>query len=170
VWVAPLFLTSAASTGLATMFLIARWRKAAAGSLERLERVDLWALLLELTFFIVFLGSVGAFLGPVLATANGLLFVLGTLLIGLLAPLAIHLFMAGSGRERLESAAILTLLGGFLLRYGILTTPPALLQRHPPAVVGFGPEDGRLRAGGPGADPGNRVGKIQPPSKITGTR
>src|SRR5262249_18276884 len=162
----PLFLTSAASTGIATMFLIARWRKATGpGPLERLERVDLWALLLELVFFIVFLASLGAFLGPLLATPNGLLFVLGTLLVGLLGPLIIHFFMAASGRERLITAAVATLLGGFLLRYGILTTPPALLERHPPVKVGFGPEDGRLRAGGPGADPGNRVGEIQPPSK-----
>jgi hypothetical protein len=92
------------------------------------------------------------------------------LLIGLLAPLIIHFFMAASERQRLGAAAVLTLLGGFLLRYGILTTPPALLERHPPVRVGFGPEDGRLRAGGPGADAGNRVGEIQPPSKITGTR
>jgi hypothetical protein len=37
-------------------------------------------------------------------------------------------------------------------------------------AASFGPEDGRPRAGGPGADAGNHPGEIKPPSKINGTR
>ena len=167
VWIAPLFLTSAASTGTATMLLIARWRKVAAGPMLRLERVDLWALLFELAFFLVFLGSLGALLIPVLSVANGVVFVVGTLLVGVLLPLLLQFRPGGQG---VVLAAVLVLVGGFVLRYGILTTTPALLE-HPSAVARrFGPEDGRSRGGGPGADPGNHVGKLQPPSKITGTR
>src|SRR5262249_9372341 len=57
VLVAPLFLTSAASTGISTMLLIAVWRGVNPVSLERLERADLWALGLELLFFVLFLAS-----------------------------------------------------------------------------------------------------------------
>src|SRR5262249_22427161 len=87
VWIAPLFLTSAASTGIATMLLLAgRWN-VTTGSLDRLERADLWALGLELAFFVVFLASISALLVPVLKSWHGWVLVFGTLLLGVLAPL-----------------------------------------------------------------------------------
>jgi formate-dependent nitrite reductase membrane component NrfD len=55
VWIAPLFLTSAASTGIACMLLLGRRRGVGGISLERLEKADLWALCLELAFFVLFL-------------------------------------------------------------------------------------------------------------------
>jgi protein NrfD len=170
VWIAPLFLTSAASTGIAAMLLLGRWRKVSPESLERLERADLWALGLELAFFVLFLSSIGSLLVPVLKSPHGLALVAGTLLLGLLLPLAIHLRLVLFGRWGFAAAAVLALLGGFLLRYGILTTPPDLLAHHPPSTASFGPEDGRLRGGGPGADPGNHPDEGIPPSKIAGTR
>src|SRR5262249_14887224 len=61
VWVAPLFLTSAASTGIAMMILILRNRRGVTlDALDRLERADVWALCLELAVFAVFLASLGA--------------------------------------------------------------------------------------------------------------
>jgi formate-dependent nitrite reductase membrane component NrfD len=170
VWIAPLFLTSAASTGIATMLLIARWRKVGTDPLLRLGQADRWALVLELAFFLAFVGSLGALLSVVLALPNGVVFVGGTLLIGIVLPLLLQIRAVTSGRHGIVAAALLVLVGGFLLRYGILTTIPALLE-HPSAIASrFGPEDGRARGGGPGADPGNEAGKIQPPSKIRGTR
>jgi formate-dependent nitrite reductase membrane component NrfD len=168
--IAPLFLTSAASTGIAVMLLLARRRGVSALSLERLEKADLWALGLELIFFVFFLASVGALLTPMLKSWHGLVLIAGTLLLGLLAPLAIHLRVGLFNRWGFRTAAVLALVGGFALRYGILTTPPHLLQYHPPLAASFGPEDGRARGGGPGADAGNYPGKLQPPSKIVGTR
>jgi formate-dependent nitrite reductase membrane component NrfD len=170
VWIAPLFLTSAASTGTATMLLIARWRNVEAGPLQRLSRVDSWALGLELATFLVFLGSLGVLLFAVVSVANGLVLVLGTLLVGIVAPLLLHWRAAASGGQGLAWAASLALIGGFLMRYGILTTTPALLEHPRAAATRFGPEDGRPRGGGPGADPGNHVGEVEPPSKIFGTR
>ena len=170
VWIAPLFLTSAASTGIAAILLIARGSGVAPAPLERLNRLDQWALGLELAFFLVFLGSLGAFVLPMLAVPNGLVFVFGTLLVGILAPLLLHGRATATGGRGIAAAAFLALVGGFLMRYGILTTPPMLLE-HPQAVAArFGPEDGRPRGGGAGADPGNHGAKVEPPSKITGTR
>ncbi len=170
VWIAPLFVTSAASTGIALMLLIARRRQVALESLYRLERADLWALGLELAFLVLFLASIGSLLVPVLRSPHGLVLVAGTLLVGILAPLAIHLRLGIFGQWGLGAAAVLALLGGFMLRYGILTTPPALLEHYSVTAASFGPEDGRARGGGAGADPGNRAGEIRPPSKIAGTR
>ena len=170
VWIAPLFLTSAASTGIATMLLLAGRRNVAPASLDRLESADLWALGLELAFLVIFLASISTLLVPVLKSWHGWVLVFGTLLLGVLAPLAIHLRLGVFGRWGLAAAAVLALVGGFMLRYGILTTPVALLDHHPPVASSFGPEDGRARGGGPGGDAGNRPSKVNPPSKINGTR
>src|SRR5262249_12261792 len=98
VGVAPSVLTSAASTGIATLLLLAHWRKLGPEPLERLERADLWALGLELVFFVLFLASIGSLLVPVLKSPHGLALVVGTLLLGLLAPLAIHLRLGVFGQ------------------------------------------------------------------------
>jgi hypothetical protein len=73
------------------------------------------------------------------------------------------------------------LLGGFSLRYAILTTPPELLARHPntdwptrpsqtshdllPLVGAISPEDSR-QPGEPGADSNNRGEDLNPRSKV----
>jgi formate-dependent nitrite reductase membrane component NrfD len=177
-WVAPLFLCSAASTGVATMLLIARLRRAAApAALNRLGHADAWSIGLELVVFAVFLLSLGGLLGPVLQTTNGKLLLGGTLLVGLLVPLALHWF----GEAAAFGAAACTLLGGLILRYALLTASPELLALQPklPAVPanqvgtpgrvllpGFSPEDGRQPGGGLGADPNNRPADLKPRSKV----
>jgi formate-dependent nitrite reductase membrane component NrfD len=185
-WVAPLFLSSATSTGLATMILLARANRAVTdASLERLRRADLWALVLELIVLAIFLASLGALLLPVLHTWHGKLLVLGTLLLGLLVPLLLHLRPSLRLRQSTVIAAVFSLFGGFVLRYAMLTTPPELLARAtdlrahyeidgnpavgtpgPVLLPGFSPEDGRPRGGGPGADPGNKAANLEPRSKV----
>jgi formate-dependent nitrite reductase membrane component NrfD len=167
VWIAPLFLASAASTGIATLILLARWRGTASeAAMERLERADLWALGLELAVFAVFLASLGGYLVALLGTAGGLVFVGGTLVLGLLVPLAIHLRLGMAALRAEAAAAAFALVGGFLLRYGLLHAPPELLRGGPAGVTRFSPEDGRRQGGGPGADPMNRVGPVEPRSKV----
>src|SRR5262249_54331195 len=120
VWIAPLFLTSAASTGIAAVILLVLWRgTASAAAVDRLERADLWALGLELALFAVFLGSLGEYLVALWNTTRGMVFVVGTLILGLLAPLAIHLRVGVAVRRAELTAAALALVGGFLLRYGL---------------------------------------------------
>jgi formate-dependent nitrite reductase membrane component NrfD len=183
-WIAPLFLSSAASTGLATMLLfLHRDQPRIDGAVTRLQRADLWALVLELVLFGVFLASLGSLLRPVLGTSHGRLLVIGTLVLGLLIPLALHLRPTLLGRKSAVAASVFALVGGFVLRYGLLTAPPELLARAPelrsrytaldeprgsgPSLLpGFSPEDGRAPGGGPGADPGNRPADLQPRSKV----
>lgn len=172
-WVAPLFLTSAASTGLAALILAARLRGTVTDeSLHRLERADRWALVLELVVFAIFLASLGSLLLPVLDTRHGKLLTAGTLFVGILLPLALTLRPGGIGR--MTTAAVLALLGGFVMRYALLSTPPELLARtsqgeapsgidreaRPALVPGFSPEAGR-GPGEPGADPGNRPVEVR---------
>jgi formate-dependent nitrite reductase membrane component NrfD len=131
-WIAPLFLASSASTGIAAVFLLSRWRgDAPAETLKRLERADLRALGLELVVFAIFLASLGVWLIPVWRTWEGMLLIIGTLVLGLLLPLALQLGLGGSAPWRDSAAAVLALVGGFILRYAIVMTPPDLLARGP---------------------------------------
>src|SRR5262245_40375150 len=193
VWIAPLFLTSAASTGLAAIALLDRWLgHPSEASEKRLNRADIWALGLELVVFAIFLASLGEFAGAFWRTGGGKIFIVWTLVVGLLAPLAIHLRIVPTARRAVEVAAVLALVGGFCLRYGLLTAAPKILNEgpavttgvppdagrdggtaaarilnHDPAVTpGFSPESGRERGGGHGADPGNTTNSFDPRSKV----
>jgi formate-dependent nitrite reductase membrane component NrfD len=172
-WVSPLFLASAASTGTAAMILLSRltgigWPDAT----KRLERADLQTILCEAVIFVCFAASLAPWLGVIWNTTNGKV-LLGVMpFIAILLPLVCQL-----ERKRVRGAVLLaaafTLIGGFILRYAILTTPPELSAKGPPGVASvpepapgtpgtglpwkqaISPEDGRL-PGERGADPNNR--------------
>ncbi len=151
VWIAPLFLTSAASTGIAALILLTHWQGTApAECLGRLERTDRYALWLELIVFAVFLAALGTLLIPVLRTWQGQVLVAGTAVLGLIVPLGIHYLAAQANegpararfrfglvkslpvpeRRRSITVAVFALLGGFALRYALLATPPELLAQR----------------------------------------
>jgi formate-dependent nitrite reductase membrane component NrfD len=136
-WIGSLFLTSATSSSIALVLLVGRW----GGSLshatqERLEKADLWALGLELFVFLIFLASLGSALPLTLTAPAGLLLVVGTLILGLLVPLVLHLGLGESSSWRMPAAAWSCLVGAFLLRYGIVQVPAELLSRF----AGHAPE------------------------------
>jgi formate-dependent nitrite reductase membrane component NrfD len=181
-WLGPLFLASAASTSLAAMTLIARrWKVRTAEARERLEGAETWAMGLEFAALVAFAISLWAYLPAVLSTVRGVIFLGGTLLVGILTPLA---FQVTAARRRwvAPAAAACVLVGGLLLRYGAVTTPSEMLARGPTAAVaetGVGtppgwlddspwlqrwlaPEEARA-PGEPGADPNNRAGPIVTP-------
>lgn len=180
-WVAPLFLASGTSTGIAVLLLLTHYRTATPPeSLVRLERADRLALGLELVILIIFLVSVGPFLPALVRVWPGQVLIVGTLILGLLVPLGLHL----ASRARfggILAASVLVLVGGFLMRYALLMAPPELLSRGPAGLpeagsgggertplIHISPEDGRPRGGGRGADPGNDVPGFQPRSKVFG--
>jgi formate-dependent nitrite reductase membrane component NrfD len=167
VWLAPLFLASAASTSLAAMVLIARWKNLGTPQARaRLEGAEPLALGLELVVLGAFVASLGANLGPVLLTVRGNLLVFGSLVVAVLLPLLLHARVGGRRPWGLPGAAACALLGGLLLRYSAVTTPGELLRRGSSAVVRFTPEAGR-RVGERGADMGNYVDGVQPRGKLS---
>lgn len=163
-WLAPLFLASAASTSLATLTLLAWWRHLGTpAARDRLAGTEPLALGLELVILGAFVASLGGKLEPVLLTVRGNVLVFGTLVLGVLLPLLLHLRLGPRHRWGVPAAAVCVLVGGLLLRYGAVTTPSELLHRGPSVLVSFAPEQWRQR-GEPGADLGNRAAAGQPRS------
>jgi protein NrfD len=120
--IGALFLASAASTGIATMLLILGLRRGGAprDSVVNLERTDRWAILLELVLLIAFAISLGGLALTFLSSSYGILLLVGTLLGGVIIPLFLlwRPRMPGSGSTLI--AAVLVLIGGFILRYAIV--------------------------------------------------
>jgi formate-dependent nitrite reductase membrane component NrfD len=129
-WLAPLFLASATSTGLAAMVLLIRWRLAdvAEPALERLEWADRWAMALEAAMLIAFALSLGRYAGPALTRWPGLLIPSFVVPVGLVLPWIVQ---RGWGMKGAGASALLVLLGGFVLRAAVIGMPlPWLLTPH----------------------------------------
>ena len=113
-----LFLASAAATSTALMLLL-RLPSAAPASLARLQRVNSWALGLELVLLIAFLLSLEALATPLLQSSYGMMLVLVTGLLGLVLPLLLRL-ARGTSKWVTVLSCLLVLLGGFEMRYSLL--------------------------------------------------
>lgn len=125
-WIGPLFLASAASTGVATIVLAnrARRRPVAEAALQRLEWLDGWAIGLELVLLAILAVSLGVLARPAFGRWPGLLVPAFVVPVGLLAPIALRRL---AGHRAASIAAVLILLGGLVLRAAIVGIPPALL-------------------------------------------
>jgi formate-dependent nitrite reductase membrane component NrfD len=178
-WIAPLFLTSAATAGIA-VFMLAGPRTVTDQVRQRLERADLLALGLEACVFVLFLVSLRTMLPEVWQVWQGKVLLVAVPVLGLILPLALHRLRERVGGWRVYAAMGSVLLGGFLLRYAVVITPPALLARGtvtpaaeigtPAALLRISPEDGRPRGGGPGASALNRGDILLERSKIPQTK
>lgn len=111
-----LFLTSAGSTAAALLLLLAyRRRSVLPESLRWLSQMDNWAMILELLALIALVITLGP-VAQTLLSVWGVLLVVGVVLLGILIPLALHWrthTMSGAG---IVTAAVLALIGGFILR------------------------------------------------------
>ena len=113
-----LFLASAAATSTALMLLL-RLPWAAPASLMRLQRVNSWALGLELLLLVSFLLSLGALATPFMQSSHGMMLIVVTGFLGLVLPLMLRLVRGPSTWVTVLSC-LLVLLGGFEMRYSIL--------------------------------------------------
>jgi protein NrfD len=114
------FVISGASTAAAVLILLAWRRRTLAGGIQALKRFDAIALVLELVAIAALAASLGA-AARGWFNAWGLVLVLGVVGLGIVAPLILHL---RSDARRLTYAvpvaAVLVLIGGFLLRLVLL--------------------------------------------------
>ena len=99
--------------------LLLRLPSAAPTSLARLQRVNAWALGLELLLLIGFLVSLGGLAMPLLQSPYGRLLIVVTGLLGLVLPLILRL-VRGASTWAMTLSCLLVLIGGFEMRYSIL--------------------------------------------------
>lgn len=127
-----LFLASGASTGMAAIALgliISRGDVGAAWA--KLKRADNVAMIIEIFMLIAFVALLGAAATYLLTGLAGLLLIGGTLILGLIVPLALQ-FRAGfwGAKGSLNTTmivAILILVGGFIMRTVIVLGGQGLL-------------------------------------------
>jgi formate-dependent nitrite reductase membrane component NrfD len=126
-WIGALFLASAASTGIAAMVLLDRWLRLPVREsvIEHLERLDTWAIVLELVLLAVMAASLGRLAGAAFGTWPGLLVPGFVVPFGLLGPLLVKRL---PGARAAEAASLLVLLGGFVLRAAVVGMPHAFLH------------------------------------------
>jgi formate-dependent nitrite reductase membrane component NrfD len=110
-----LFLLSGVSAGAALMLLVG-WRRANDGSVHWLSEMDAYSSILELIVLAVIALSLGSVAREVWGNGWGVLLALGVGLVGILLPLLLHWRPRLLGRLSVPSAAVLVLVGGFVLR------------------------------------------------------
>jgi formate-dependent nitrite reductase membrane component NrfD len=120
-----LFLASAASTSYALLILILlrHGRTHADTTVAKLARADRMAIVLELLIIVAMLILLGGVARPMIAGGFGVIFWLGVVLLGLLAPLALHWYRGATADRRAVLSAACVLVGGFLLRFVIVMSP-----------------------------------------------
>jgi formate-dependent nitrite reductase membrane component NrfD len=122
-----LFLASAASTSYALLLLIAlrRGRAYRDSTVAKLERADRWAIGIEMLLLVTMLVMLGALARPFITGGYGVLFWIGVVVIGLLAPLVLHRYRPRDwdDERRAVVSAACVLVGGLLLRFVIVMAP-----------------------------------------------
>jgi formate-dependent nitrite reductase membrane component NrfD len=114
-----LFLVSAASISAAALILLGRWRRVGSGPIHRLARMDGWLIVLELVVLVAVVVSLGP-VARVWLGVWGVLLVLGVGVVGIGLPLWLHWRPRVLGSFNTPAAALLVLIGGFLLRVVIV--------------------------------------------------
>ena len=114
------FLISGASTAAALLGLLARRRaRASLTGLHALERFDSVLLVLELIAIVALIASLGG-MARLWLNAWGALLVVGVIVLGILAPLVLYRRSLRFGGAGGALAAVLVLVGGFLLRVVVI--------------------------------------------------
>jgi protein NrfD len=121
-----LFGISAASTSAALMQLVVHRGSILPGTRAWLSEFGEWTKGLELVVIVAFLVSLGAVLQAWLSIW-GLLLLVGVVLIGILIPLALNWRPGRFGAAAIPAAAVLVLIGGFILRAVIVFSSQSIV-------------------------------------------
>src|SRR5438552_7040289 len=119
------FLVSSASTSIALLLLLGSSRVFLVGGLKALQRFDMIVLVLELLTLAALVVSLGS-LARVWLNAWGALLVLGVVGIGIVVPLLLHAGAHTPVSATARLAAVLVLVGGFLLRVVLVLSSEAI--------------------------------------------
>jgi formate-dependent nitrite reductase membrane component NrfD len=119
----PIFIASAASTGAAAIALTMAWRNISAeDDYVRIEAFDRVVMIIELVLIAVMVIMAGQYARPILTGFYGILFLGGTVVLGIIVPLWLGWSgnKPGSSMNPLMLNAVLVLCGGALLRISLV--------------------------------------------------
>jgi len=125
-WITALFLFSGISTGMALLMLLRN--RVPRTTIEKLTEADNYLMVFELVTLLGFLVTLGA-VGARFVYGSPVIVLFGVVIVvGLLAPLVLHWRprLAGSAGTTSAVAAVLVLIGGFVLRWAVLAVPQGL--------------------------------------------
>lgn len=114
------FLLSSASTAAAVLVLAAHRQGRPPAEAHPLTRLDAWVLVAELVAVVALVVSVGRAAPAIWLSAWGVLLAVGVVLLGIVVPLVLELRPRPGRFAGAVTAAILVLVGGFLLRVVIV--------------------------------------------------
>ena len=121
-----LFLASGLSSAYALLILLLarRGRGHSDPTVAKLAGADRWAIIIEMVLLLLVLVPLGALARPIVTGGFGLLFWVGVVLAGLIAPIALDLIRRPGNvqRQQLLRAALI-LVGGLVLRFVIVMAP-----------------------------------------------
>ena len=131
-----LFLTSGGSSAAALMLLLARRSSdVGAEAVRWLSSMDVSITIMELIVLAAVLISLGPVAAVLLASGWGILLLVGVVGVGLLVPLLLHWRPRLLGNLSVPAAAVMALIGGFILRVVVVLSSDAV--QHIASLGGF---------------------------------
>ncbi len=122
--IGPIFIASAASTGAAAIVLfMVRQKTGTSETFGHLETFDRVAMIVEIALIVAMIAIAGRYAAPILTGFYGVLFLGGTVLLGILAPLWINWRgqkLVAAKTDPVMLSAILVLFGGLMLRISLV--------------------------------------------------
>ena len=125
VWITLLFLLSGISAGGAAMILFG-WRQSHPGSVRWLEQMEGISSVVELFVLAIIATTIWSIVRVVWSGTWAVVLVIGVVLLGVLAPLVLYTRPRTLGTATIPVAAVLVLLGSFLLRTVVILSSEAI--------------------------------------------
>jgi formate-dependent nitrite reductase membrane component NrfD len=125
VWITVLFLLSGISTGGAAMLLFG-WRQGHPGTVSWIEQMEGYSSLLELVVLAIIAATIWSVVLAVWSGVWAAVLVVGVVILGIVIPLALRTRPRTLGASTIPIAALLVLIGGFLLRTVVILSSEAI--------------------------------------------
>jgi protein NrfD len=124
-WITLLFLLSGISAGGAAMILFG-WRQGHPGTVRWIEQMESYSSVLELVVLAIIAATIWSVVRVVWNGAWGAILLFGVGVLGIVTPLVLYARPRALGTATIPIAALLVLIGGFLLRAVVILSSEAI--------------------------------------------
>ena len=124
-WITLLFLLSGISAGGAAMVLFG-WRQGHPGTVRWIEQMESYSSVLELIVLAIIAATIWSVVRVVWNGAWGAVLLFGVIVLGIVTPIVLYARPRALGTATVPIAALLVLIGGFLLRTVVILSSEAI--------------------------------------------